>query len=331
MLRILICLFILCPILVANTIPEVPVFTQQLESLRATKTPTHLILSGYLRKSMTIALYPKAMMHFKIEGVFLPHELPLQNGAIDYDSLQDFMTIFRNNPYLKTLIISDPYKQIIVDYLDTLVGGAKEIEVVNFIYKKDGQLIGEIKDGLAFLEGAQKEIEFDCEGKAMVFFGCGGVSSAIALQLAPKLLKIGLVDINPEKRDKLYSVLKNMYPQKSICILDREAGPIDFSDFDIFYNGTGLGKFGQDPFSLKRSPLVEGDVFPETGFAIDANYTPWQTQFLKQFESLQFKTLNGYSHMIASTALHLSFISGMQINYHALKQLLAPQQPTVLH
>lgn len=268
---------------------------------------------------MTMIVYRKIMDHLGIEGEFLPHELPLKEGRMDLKALHDFMRVFRSNSFLQTMIISDPYKQAIAGYLDALSNEAKELKIVNFVYKEDGQLIGENKDALAFLTGLQNEINFDFAGCSMVFFGCGGVSSAIALKLASKLKKIGLVEINDERKEKLNAVLKKMHPLTPVITFDRK-GSLDFSDFNVFYNGTGLGKFGKDPLSISLTPLIEGDIFPNNGLAIDANYTPWETPFLKQCAEQGFQILNGYSHMLASTSLHLSFISGKEIDYQMVKK-----------
>lgn len=298
-------------------------FVQNLDRLQATTTPTHLILSGYLRKSMTFSLYAKVMSHFGVEGEYLPYELPLKEGAIDREALQRFLEVFRANPHLQTLIVSDPYKQMIIDYLDGLTDIAQAIKTVNLVHKRDGELLGDNIEAASFLLGAQEEIAFECDRHSMLFFGCGGVSSAIAYKLAPKLKVIGLVDINVERRHGLAMVLKKVFPSTTVIELDRN-GALDFSEFDIFYNGTGLGKFSNDPQALSRSPLVEGDMFPKTGLAIDANYTPWKTRFLEQMTDRGFQTLNGFSHMLGCVSLHLSSVSGKEIVYSAINEILNP-------
>lgn len=295
-------------------------FCQNLDKLQTTTIPTHLILSGYLRKSKTFSIYPQIMSYCEIEGEFLPYELPLQDGQIDQKALQHFLNAFRSNPFLQSLIVSDPYKQIILDCLDDLTDEAYAIKTVNLIYKLNDRLIGDNIDASAFLLGAQEEIGFEYEGHSMLFFGCGGVSTAIAFKLAPKLKKIGLVEIDEEKRERLARLLKAFYPSTQVIVFERN-GPLDFSDFDIVYNGTGLGKFSKDPHALLRTPLLQGDIFPPMGLAIDANYTPWETRFLKQMAEHGFKTLNGFSHMLSATVLHLSYISGKRIEYATVKSL----------
>lgn len=297
-------------------------FRPSLDHLKTAATPTHLILSGYLRKSMTLKIYPKLMAHFGIEGQFLPYELPLNNMTVDREALFQFLTIFRNNPNLKTFIVSDPYKQVMPDYVDELTPIASTIRTVNLVYKKEGKLIGDNIEARAFLLGAKEEVDFVYEGHSMLFFGCGGVSSALAYALSPQLKRIGLVDIDPKKQQYLAETLQKLSPATQVIVFDRQK-PLDCSSFDILYNGTGLGKFSKDPDAVMHTPIQEGDILPSHGLAIDANYTPWQTHFLIQLTEQGMDTLNGYSHMLASTTIHLSMISNKNIEYAAVKKIVS--------
>jgi len=47
---------------------------------------------------------------------------------------------------------------------------------------------------------------------------------------------------------------------------------------------------------------------------IDAIYTPTLTRFLQQGADRGARSINGLSHMLASTALHCSIITGHQVS-----------------
>jgi shikimate 5-dehydrogenase len=130
-----------------------------------------------------------------------------------------------------------------------------------------------------------------------------------------------LVDIDNTRLEKLKKLLLLTNPQLSIVKFDRKF-PADFTEFEIFYNGTGLGKMSEDPASIYKTPLLEKDVFPTEGVAIDANYHPWQTAFLKEFAKRNYLIVNGFGHMIASSAIHLSKIANKKIEFQALKKLV---------
>lgn len=296
-------------------------FQPDLEKLKSTTVDTHFILSGYLRNSMTFKTYHLGMQHYHIKANYLPYELPVRNQCIDREAVKNFLDIFRTNDNLKTILVSCPYKQVIIDYLDEVSPEAKIIGGVNFVLKKNNQLFGEHLDAKAFLMAVEEEIHFDFQNASMLFFGCGGVSSAIALKLAPRLKKIGLVDVDKQKADSLCEKLRLHYPNLSVISFDRTS-PLNFTAFDVFYNGTGLGKFSHDPQSINCTPVLEGDIFPAVGLAIDANYRPWETVFLKDFAKLGYQTLNGFGHMIASSAIHLSMMSSQNVDFLVLKDMI---------
>jgi shikimate 5-dehydrogenase len=130
---------------------------------------------------------------------------------------------------------------------------------------------------------------------------------------------VALIDVEFPKADGLAKRLKAIAPKLDVTVLDRR-GPLDFRDYDTFYNGTGLGKLSPHANGGALSPLLADDLFPVEGLAIDANYTPWETPFLKRLRERGFATLNGFSHMVGSTALHLAFISGRTLSYATIKR-----------
>lgn len=93
-------------------------------------------------------------------------------------------------------------------------------------------------------------------------------------------------------------LLLHQNPNLSVEIIEG-ASSRDFRGFDFVYNGTGLGKFNSS------SPIADGDLFNRSGIAFDANYTPAKTPFLETMEAHGYEGINGLSHMIMCTTLHL--------------------------
>lgn len=296
------------------------IFQPSIEQLIAASKPTHFILSGYLRNSMTFKIFDLAMQHDQIVANYWPYELPKINDSIDFEKLNAFMDVFQKQELLQTMVVSHPYKQIMLDYIDQASIAAKNLGVINFVIKQNGKLFGDNLDAEAFLMAFEDETRRSFKDRAMLFFGCGGVSTAIAYQLASQLKMIGLVDIDNDRCEKLKELLIKQNPKLSILIFDRRS-PADFTRFDVFYNGTGLGKMSDNPNSLAKTPLLAGDLFPQKGIAIDANYHPWQTAYLKEFAKRNYQIVNGFGHMIASSSIHLSMIANRKIEFQALKKL----------
>lgn len=300
-------------------------FQPDLQKLIKLKGEIHFILGEFLRASRTISLCNLALQYFGIQNCYyVPFELPRKGTEIDTATLEYFFDYFKKTPCFRTVVVSNPFKQFVESYVDDIFPTAHTIGGINFITKQEeGKIIGDNKDGEAFEIAAQAE-KINFQECSMLFFGCGGVSSAVAYRVAPYLRKIGLVDINIERQAKLLAILKENFPHLetvSFTRLDKE-NSIDYSAFDIVYNGTGLGKSSSDPQSLSYTPVCERDIFCSSGTAIDANYTPSESRFLQQFKKRGWMTYNGQGHMIASSAFHLTFMANKHISYEELNTFI---------
>jgi shikimate dehydrogenase len=217
-------------------------------------------------------------------------------------------------------LVSNPFKQAVFTLVDEITPQALNCRAINLIYKLGGKLIGDNRDGEAFLTGAKSAHSFDFKGKRMLFFGCGGVSSAIAVTLSETLNGIGLIDPCCERIKSLEVVVHRLNPSLQIETFD--AAPLrKLSNFDVLYNGTGLGKGINLGLTEQSSPLNMDDILPPRGAAFDANYTPEKPLFLEQLEALGFSVFNGLSHMLASTAIHLSLVTGADLTYNSVESI----------
>src|SRR5262245_50406781 len=103
------------------------------EQLAQFPVPTHLIVYGFLLLSRTFAIYRKAFAKLKLPDIFVPHELPLVGGQPDVDGLKALLAVFRSSPTMRSLVISDPFKQVAISFLDALEPRARQIGAVNLI------------------------------------------------------------------------------------------------------------------------------------------------------------------------------------------------------
>jgi shikimate dehydrogenase len=295
-------------------------FSHSPEQLALLQVPTHLIVSGNLRLSRTFEIYRRAFAELKLPDVYIPHELPPIGGQPDMEGLRALLTVFRSSPMMKTLVISDPFKQAVVPMLSDTEPLARQIGAVNVVKKRGDRLVGDNLDGSAFVLGVQQELGYAFRRVSAAFFGCGGVSTAVATKLAPDMKRAALIDIRLERAEYLAHLLKQFNPKIKTEVFDRSS-ELDLRRYEVFYNGTGLGKDGQHENAFLLTPLHAFDLLPEEGLAFDANYTPWETAFLRRFDVMDFTTLNGFSHMLGFTSLHLSLITGMPISYEFIREL----------
>jgi len=109
-----------------------------------------------------------------------------------------------------------------------------------------------------------------------------------------------LYDIKSSKAIELAQKIANYYPKVKVRALARlDQGALD--KIDVIYNGSGIGKKSNNSDSIYMTPLPDTLEIPSEIFAIDSNYTPLETLFLKQCRLAGCQTLNGFSHMVAFT------------------------------
>lgn len=277
----------------------------------------HFILSSYLKASKTFAVYEDLFSQMSLDHSYAPIEISTKDRSkISEDEellLTEFILAFRSNPNATSIVISNPFKQIMTRFCDVLDTNARQMNAVNLVVKKGELLVGSNIDGEAFFAGQKATVNFDFRNKAILILGCGGVSTAVAFKMARTGAgSIHLFDTNSERMRLLADQLHLHFPSMPITQLP-QLDSTSLSRSNVIYNGTGIGKKSDDPNSINESPVPGSLEIPEEILAIDANYTPWKTKFLQQFEQSGAQTSNGFSHMIAFTALHLSEILSTEI------------------
>jgi|SRR5579859_1497875 len=276
------------------------------EALANERVNTHILLSKSLRFSHTFQLYAEILASFQENAVFLPFEAQMN----DEKRISLLMEEFRQNPMLQTIMVSDPFKRTIRPHLNRFTERALIARAVNLIMKTDSGIVGDNLDGLAFEHAITELDHVSLKSRSMLFLGCGGVSSAVAVLVSPLLNRIGISDSKEDEVDALRDLLLKLRLNIPIDVV-RTDSPRDLTAYDVIYNGTGVGK-GTAPDAHQQSPLSDDEVTYANLF-IDANYIPKLTKFLQQGISRGAQVVNGLSHMLASTALHCGIIVGQRI------------------
>jgi shikimate 5-dehydrogenase len=143
------------------------------------------------------------------------------------------------------------------------------------------------------------KINYDFYQKMCYSLGVGGFQQQLHFKLAKQAIKsIYLFDLDSTKTNSLLLKLQTSFSDlliHNVQVLDRHT----VSAIDVIYNGTGVGKISNDNHDSAKS--LSNLLIPSNILVIDANYTPWKTQFIKLCEK-KYKSLNGFPHMIAFTA-----------------------------
>ena len=195
----------------------------------------------------------------------------------DLQAVTQFPKIIRENPNLKGLNVTIPYKEKIIPFLDKLNKKATKIGAVNCIkFTKKGKLKGYNTDYYGFKKSIEPLLQPHHQ-KALIL-GTGGASKAVAFALE----ELGILHTFVS-RSKKEDAMDYKYINATT-----------FDNFQIIINCTPLGTHP----NLEEFPPIPYDFFTEEHIAFDLIYNPEETEFLKRAKAKNAVTKNGYEMLV---------------------------------
>lgn len=195
----------------------------------------------------------------------------------DIQEITSFPEIIKNNPDLKGLNVTIPYKETVIPYLDKLSKKATIIGAVNTIkITKKGRLKGYNTDYFGFKKSLEPLLE--PHHKKALILGTGGASKGVAFALA----ELGI----------LYSFVSR--DEKENAIGYDRLNATTFDNYQIIINCTPVGTSPK----INEYPLFSYSYFTNKHIAYDLIYNPAETQFLKKAKKYGAVTKNGLDMLI---------------------------------
>lgn len=195
----------------------------------------------------------------------------------DLESMDDFPNILEQNPDLKGLNVTIPYKEAIIPFLDTLSDKAFRIGAVNVIrFTKKGNLKGYNSDWYGFKKSLEPLLQ--PHHKKALILGTGGAAKAVAFALDE--LDISYAFVSREENEKTIG-----YERINVTTFD---------NYQIIINCTPLGTHP----NVKEFPPIPYQFFTEKHIAFDLIYNPEETQFLKKAKKKGATIKNGYEMLV---------------------------------
>ncbi len=195
----------------------------------------------------------------------------------DIPEITIFPEIIKNNPDLKGLNVTIPYKEIIIPYLDKLSKKATRIGAVNTVkITQKGKLIGYNTDYYGFKKSLKPLLQ--PHHKKALILGTGGASKGVAFAL--------------EELGILYTFVSREAKENAIDY--KKINATTFDNYQIIINATPVGTSpNTDAF-----PLIPYQYFTQKHIAFDLIYNPAETQFLKKAKKCGAQTKNGLDMLI---------------------------------
>jgi shikimate dehydrogenase len=196
----------------------------------------------------------------------------------DIQDISNFPEILKNNPNLKGLNVTIPYKEEVIPFLTKLDKRAKKIGAVNTIkISKKGRLKGYNTDYYGFKKTLKPYLE--SYHKNALILGTGGASKAIAYALKKLDIKTAFVSRNPSK--------ETAFTYASLTVND-------INNHQIIINSTPLGTYP----NIDDYPKIPYQAITNKHILFDLIYNPEETKFLQFGKAKNATSINGLQMLI---------------------------------
>ncbi len=198
----------------------------------------------------------------------------------DLSDISEFPKLTIENPDIKGLNVTIPYKEAIIPFLDEIEITAKEIGAVNTIkIKPDGTLIGYNTDFFGFSEALKPYLK-PHHSKALIL-GTGGASKAVYYALKNLGIAVKYVSRTKSSHNYIYS----------------ELTPTIMEEYSLIINCTPLGT---SP-NTENYPAIPTEFLTPKHLVFDLIYNPSHTKLMKLAFSQNAEVTNGLA-MLESQA-----------------------------
>jgi shikimate dehydrogenase len=199
--------------------------------------------------------------------------------------------------------VTIPYKQAVMQLLDTLEPEVLRAQAVNTIVNHGGRLEGSNTD-VAALRSAIAEVGVQTRGAKAVILGTGGSARAAAVALEGA--HVTFVARRPRDVEM---------PGKTLA-WDDQSVVSEVRSADLLVNATPLGRREEMP--LRPAAL------PRAGAVIDLVYVEGGTPLVRKARSLGLRTADGWGILLAQGARSFELWTGKPAPLEAMRQTLQP-------
>ena len=193
-------------------------------------------------------------------------------------SIDEFPEFLKNNPTLKGLAVTIPYKEKVLKYVTHLSEEVKQIGAANCIKVRGNVLTAYNTDIIGFEKSFVKNLK-PVHKKALVL-GTGGASKAV--QYVLKKLGIDFLVVSRNEMD-----MQN-------CIQYKQVTANIINEYNILINATPLGMSPADD----TCPDLPYELLTPNHYLFDLVYKPPKTLFLQKGEQQEATIINGFEMLL---------------------------------
>ncbi len=201
------------------------------------------------------------------------------HNLYDLESIGEFPRLLEQNPEIRGLNVTIPYKREVMRYLDSLSAEAEAVGAVNCIRRtEEGRLEGYNTDVVGLRIALDELLGATVIENALVL-GTGGASQAVQYVLAERDIPFEIISRDPAKGNYTYDNLPCEVVAASRLIVN--ASPV-----------------GTYP-NVEEAPRVPYAYITPDHYMLDLVYNLAVTQFLDYGRQRGAKTMNGMTMFVA--------------------------------
>ncbi|MBR1668466.1 MAG: shikimate dehydrogenase [Bacteroidaceae bacterium] len=199
------------------------------------------------------------------EAQYLNFEIP---------SIEEFPDVVKNNPELKGVNVTIPYKQKVMQYLGGISKEAKAIGAVNVVKVSKEGLIGYNSDVIGFVDSIRPLLK--PHHKKALILGTGGASKAIHYGLTKKLgMETAFVSRNKPNGSPHHG--EDVRRTERVFTYE-EVTPDTLKEYEVIVNCSPVGMFPH----VNECPTLPYEAMSEANLLYDLVYNPEETLFMKK-------------------------------------------------
>ena len=207
---------------------------------------------GYpLGHSFSRGFFTEKFAREQIEAQYMNFEIP---------NVEMLREVLNENPELRGLNVTLPYKTAVIPLLDELSDDARNIGAVNVIRVRNGYLKGFNSDIIGFM-GSIRPLLQPHHKKALIL-GTGGASRAI---------RVGLTQLGLQWKHVSRSAREDMFTYS-------ELSPEILHEYEVIVNCSPVGMYPH----VDESPAIPYESLTDRNLLFDCVYNPESTQFMQR-------------------------------------------------
>ena len=277
--------------------------------LRDAKTRLYVLLGNPVDHSLSPSLHNAAFRAQAINCTYLATEVEQENIN---DALQGMKALS-----ISGANVTYPFKEAVVQYLDSISREAESVNAVNTIINRNGRLHGEITDGEGFFASLKEIFPAFKQNSLVAVIGAGGACRSAAYTLAERgAERVTIFNRTVKKAETLSDLLISKIAVGSSYYypLEKELIKKALGEHSLIIYGL---PFDSDLFmeAVKESPLIDKNTL-----LYDLRYNPYQTKVMELFKAKGGRCCNGLGMLLWQAVYAYELFTGRTAPVEVMKK-----------